>query len=200
MILSNAPRHIISQRTKAYHTSIKTEQKDTEREQIRKLIIPYILITKFSGAVINSYIPIIHDEVSEMIETLTLSEVRIEAAIRGVSASLINQAGTITEAVISANLGLSEDSQQAEYIEPREFSDVLDEARATTAKLVKQDWKILEMSLSLLRSIELNEESFLAYIGRQDPPAKRKPGRPPKAKPEPKRKNMTLNDFFKSKK
>jgi hypothetical protein len=76
--LSNAPRHIIQQRVRAYHTTANETKSETEKEKVRDLLIPYLLLCNHARDLLDIRV---HqpddDDTGLLIEYSTLREVRI---------------------------------------------------------------------------------------------------------------------------
>jgi hypothetical protein len=72
--LSNAPRHIIQQRMRAYHSQRKG--KGDAKEKVRDLLIPYLILCSHARDLLHIRVPQPEDDTGLLIEYLTLREVR----------------------------------------------------------------------------------------------------------------------------
>jgi hypothetical protein len=69
---------------RAYHTTANETERETEKEKVRDLLIPYLLLCNHAGDLLDIRMPLLDDDDDSglNIEYLTLREVRIEQMIR----------------------------------------------------------------------------------------------------------------------
>jgi hypothetical protein len=187
--LSNAPRHIIQQRVRAYHTTANETKSETEKEKVRDLLIPY-LRCNYACDLLDIRVPQPDDDdTGLLIEYLTFREVRIEQMRRRVRRAAAAEATRLAGIILGENAGRTENSDQ--YTEPAEVRSLINSVRAAIADMNKGEWKILETALNKLDNLV-----FVDRAKYEAPKEKRKPGRPTKAKEDTKRKVRNLHDYF----
>jgi hypothetical protein len=112
--LSNAPRHIIQQRVRAYHTTANETERETEKEKVRDLLIPYLLLSNHARDLLDI------ECLSRMMTNWLLKEylilVRIEQMIRRARPAAAAEATRLAGTILGENAEITENSHQ--YTEP----------------------------------------------------------------------------------
>ena len=191
--MSNAPLHIIEERTRLLLKANEPEVKEAETNAIRTTIMRYI-----NGIKLSKLDNITKMEKPENLDTLSwvkyfaIKEIRISQIIEEMTQdSLIHTERIITE-IKNKNRNICETKQNFET--PINLRMLIDEFRNMVKQASKDQWEDIEIMLNQdIQSVRIKSENQKKNVGRPLGDKAKKKKEEEKTKP----KQMVLEQFFK---